>query len=133
MGIVDGVLSTSIGIFGGEHIDAGDHKGTFTCAGVYSHLSLNCDPGYFFLLDIMVCVRLDHGVQINFSGLNCHGGSGAVCLRGTPKCYDYRIIVVGYPVRDLIEGTNVLPFAALPGSQPHQRELRFSPEWTPNA
>ncbi|KIM71800.1 hypothetical protein PILCRDRAFT_16717 [Piloderma croceum F 1598] len=68
---VDGGLSTSIGIFGGEHIDAGDHEGTFT--------------------------------------------------------------FVGYPVRDLIEGTNVLPFAALPGSQLHQRELRFSPEWTPNA
>jgi hypothetical protein len=133
MGSVDGVLSTSISIFGGEHIDAGDHEGTFTCTGVYSHLSSNCDPGYFFLLDIMVCVRLDHGVQIDFSGLNCHGGSGAVCLRGTPKCYEYRIIVIGYLVHDLIEGTNVLPFAALPGSQLHQRELHFSPEWTPNA
>jgi hypothetical protein len=70
---------------------------------------------------------------VNFSGLNRHGGTGATCLKETPKRYDYCLIIVGYPVRDLIKGTNVLPFAALPGSQPHQRELHFSPEWTPNA
>src|ERR1700679_4153844 len=105
MGIVDGLLSTSISIFGGEHIDGGDHEGTFTCAGVYSHLSANCDPGYFFLLDIMIYIRLDTGLGICFSGLRGHGGTGAVCLQGSPRPYDYRVIVVGYPVRDLIEGT----------------------------
>ena len=34
-GNTDSRLSTSIGIFGGEHIDAGDHERTFTCAGAY--------------------------------------------------------------------------------------------------
>ncbi|KIM84095.1 hypothetical protein PILCRDRAFT_6400 [Piloderma croceum F 1598] len=126
-------LASSIGIFGGDHIDAGDHEGTFTCAGVYSHLSSNCDPGYFFLLDVMVCIRLDSGVEILFSALRWHGGTGAICQKGSPRHYDYRLIVVGYPVRNLIEGMNILPFATLPGSQPHQRELGFSPEWTPNA
>jgi hypothetical protein len=81
----------------------------------------------------MVYIRLDAELEVCFTGLRPHGGTGAICLRGILRPYDYRIIVVGYPVRDLIEGTNVLPFAALPGSQPHQRELRFSPEWTPNA
>jgi len=128
----DNSLTSWLGFFGRDHIDVGDHKGTFSCAGVYSSLSPNCDPGYFFLLDIMVCIRLDPGVEICFSRLQPHGGTGAICVRGQPKPYDYRLIVVGYPVHDLIEGSNVLPFATLPRSLPHQRELSFSPEWTPN-
>jgi hypothetical protein len=71
----------------------------------------------------MVYIRFDTGLGICFSGLRGHGGTGALCLQGSPRPYNYRVIVVGYPVCDLIEGTNVLPFAALPGSQPHQREL----------
>lgn len=126
-------LQSSLGFFGGHHIDGGDHEGTFTSMGVYSNLSEDCDPGYFFLLDIMVCLRLDPGITTFFCALCPHGGTGPIYTKGKPRQTDYRLIVVGYPVRDLIEGTGILPFAALPGNNDGTRMIRITPEMTPDA
>lgn len=126
-------LSRHLGEFGGEHIDAGDHEGSWSAACAYSNLDPDdYDPGYFFYLDIMVCVRLDQGVMCYFSGLRPHGSSAAICLNGDPAPNAFRVVVVGYPVRELLEGHTVLPLAALPGGAANHRVLRVSPEMTPN-
>lgn len=132
---ISGDPLTSLGAFGSEHIDVNDSENTFSAAGAYSTLDDDLyDPGYFFYLDIMVCVRMDQGVIAYFSGLRPHGSSGAIRLTGTPPPNAYRIVLVAYAVREILEAYTIMPIAALPGKDDHMhdRVLNLYPEMTPN-
>lgn len=124
-----------LGEFGSEHIDGNDSEHTFSSAGTYSNLDPTLyHPGYFFYLDIMVCVRMDQGVLAYFNGLRPHGSSSAICLHGLPPPDAYRIVLVAYAVRHILEAWNILPIAALPGKDTDLRDrlLSLVPEMTPN-
>ena len=68
-------LSSTMGMYGGEHIDTRDCLGSFTHVYAHSDLPKHYYPGRFHLLKIRVYVVLDNHVGINFSSLYFHGSS----------------------------------------------------------
>lgn len=71
---------SSLGFFGGAHIDKGDSEGALT-----EMIACNNVPedgyhgGFFHLIELGVFVTLESFNCLFFSGLRLHGGTSPIC------------------------------------------------------
>ena len=119
-----------MGLFGGPHYDKHDGSHSLSCMVTASNLpdEPGWDYGRFHLLGIGVYVVLEPFTAIYFSGRLYHGGTAPLSPEGVdPPPWAYRMVIIGYPPRQIILGKARHAFAALPFSN---QTLYISPEMT---
>ena len=117
-------------MFGGPHYDK--HDGSHSLSSMSTASDLPNEPGWdygrFHLLGIGAYVELEPFTAIYFSGRLRHGGTAPVAPEGVvPPPWAYRMVIIGYPPRQIILGKARHAFAALPFSN---QTLYISPEMT---
>jgi hypothetical protein len=123
----DGKLSEDLGDFGAKHNDVDDSKSGFTSMINGSQNREGYDPGYFFLYELGVYIQLEYGLAIYFSGLLYHCGTPSCTIDGSePENDAVRITIILYPTLPILEGGQLLDFAAIPGSK--MQTFRVPPE-----
>jgi hypothetical protein len=107
-----------LGDFGGKHTDENDSESGFTSTIVGSHTKTGYDPGYFFLFELGVYIQLEYGLAIYFSGLLYHCGTPSSTIDGSDPDDDaVRLTIILYPTTPILEGGELLDFAAIPGTR----------------
>ena len=126
--LIDGSLATAMQFWGGEHADDGDSALSLTAMTVVSELpdGPGWEPGRFHLLSVGVFITLVKFLVVFFTGRIYHGGTAPMAPEGEDAPDDaYRLMLIAYPPKKVVEGGARHSFAALP----HQHEpLYVGPE-----
>lgn len=113
-------LATVMGEFGDAHTDNNDSAASYSVMTVLSDLPAKdgWEPGRFHILPLGVYVTLTPFLLVYFSGRLRHGGTAPVQPpeddEPLPE-WAYRLVMIGYPSRRIIEGNVRHALAALPG------------------
>jgi len=120
-------LSSTMGMYGGEHIDTRDCPGSFTHVYALSDLPNHYYPGRFHLLEIGAYIVLNNHVGINFSGLYFHGSSPPY-PPGNEEPLESAVRYAGvlYPPLKMTDGGGRIALA----SMPFNKFLEIPPELT---
>jgi hypothetical protein len=111
-------LSSSLGTFGGRHIDGLDSAASLTAMTNLSWFPAEIHPGFFYLYELGVCWELVPNSTILFSGLRWHGGCSPTYPVGYQVPADaYRLCLVAYPSSSLVDGGSQIAFAAMPAER----------------
>lgn len=117
--MVESGLNTSIGFFGGGHIDLRDWLLGYTSMLSWGDLPVGYQGGRFHILELGVYVRLDDLVVITFSGLRRHGGTPPMAPEGQQVAQSaYRFTVPMYCPAAIMDGKTLNVLAALPTGAP---------------
>ncbi|KAI0057139.1 hypothetical protein BV25DRAFT_1920359, partial [Artomyces pyxidatus] len=108
-------LKSSLGFFGGDHVDSNDSSAGLSNMFAHAHLPANYDPGLFHLLELGVFVRLDGFKLMSFNGLRRHGGTvpRAPIGEATVAPWAYRCVLVCYPSSAVVEDHGISALASL--------------------
>ncbi len=110
-----GDLCSSLGTFGGRHLDGYDSASSLTAMTNLSLLPPQIHPGYFYLYELGVCWELLPISTIIFSGLRWHGGcSPTHTAHFNPPPDAYRLCLIAYPPSSVVDGGTEAAFAAVP-------------------
>ncbi|TFK59509.1 hypothetical protein BDN72DRAFT_905779 [Pluteus cervinus] len=110
-------LTSSLGQFGGNHIDKQDSTTAPTAMTVLSQSSDDVEEEYFFIMDLGIAVKIKFGDTIFFSGLHFHVGGQPIFKThiSNPKPY-YRMTFIKYPSFSTLDTPSAVAFAGLPPS-----------------
>ena len=111
-GLLEGMLSSSLGDAGISHRDMHDHGPSLTAMFNFGHLP-ELHPGYFFLMELGAYTELNKYTLLAFSGLQTHGGSPPRTLsKDSPLAEDaVRLTFIAYPSRGAMEKTEATVLA----------------------
>ncbi|TFK72346.1 hypothetical protein BDN72DRAFT_894856 [Pluteus cervinus] len=108
-------LTTSLGQFGGTHIDKYDSTTAPTAMTILSQSSDDVELENFYLMDLGIAVRLRRFTTAFFFGVHFHSGAQPMFKRNVinPLPY-YRLTLIKYPSFSALDTPSAVAFAGLP-------------------
>ncbi|TFK58788.1 hypothetical protein BDN72DRAFT_906413 [Pluteus cervinus] len=112
-------LKSSLGRFGGSHIDGADSTTAPTAMTILTEPHPDVDDEYFVVPELGLAWKMDEFTTILFSGLHFHGGSQPryAVVRQAPGVHYYRLTLINYPPSTYLDHPGALAFAGLPGEK----------------